>query len=121
MVDLVFVGFNRQVIALDRYSGEVIWTWKAPKGSGYVAILIDGDRLIVAVNGYMYCLDPLFGQEAWSNPLTGMGMGVPCLASIRGLSQSHSQAISGAAAAIAQQRAAAAATGAGGAGAAGVV
>jgi outer membrane protein assembly factor BamB len=82
--DLVFVGFNSRVNALDRYTGETVWTWKSPKGSGYAAILVDGDRLIVSVNGYMYCLDPIFGQEVWSNPLPGMGTGVPCLASANG-------------------------------------
>ena len=45
--DLVFLGFNKQVIALDRYSGEKKWEWKASKGTGYTAILVDGDRLIV--------------------------------------------------------------------------
>ena len=32
--DLVFVGFNRWVVALDRYSGEIVWEWKSPKASG---------------------------------------------------------------------------------------
>ena len=34
--DLVFAGFNSQVLALDRYSGEVVWDWKAPKGRASV-------------------------------------------------------------------------------------
>ncbi len=25
--DLVFVGFNRWVVALDRYSGEIVWEY----------------------------------------------------------------------------------------------
>ena len=40
--DLVFVGFNRWVVALDRYSGEIVWEWKSPKGSGAVSLLLDG-------------------------------------------------------------------------------
>lgn len=82
--DLVFVGFNRYVVALDRYSGEEVWRWKSPQGQSYVAVMLDGDRLIVSANGYMYCLDPLFGQTVWSNPLRGLGTGAPCLTSMRG-------------------------------------
>ena len=87
--DLVFVGFNRRVIALDRYTGEMVWWWKAPR-SGNPVLLLDRDRLVVSINGYMYCLDPVFGQLAWSNELKGMGLGIPTLASARGGStQSH--------------------------------
>ena len=49
--DLVFTGFNKQVIALDRYAGKKVWEWKAAKGTGYAAILLDGDRLIVLFKG----------------------------------------------------------------------
>ena len=43
--DLIFVGFNARVAALDRYNGELVWTWEAPKGSGFASLLLDGDRL----------------------------------------------------------------------------
>ena len=75
LADLVFVGINRKVAALDCCSGEIVWQWQAPKGSGFVALLLDGDRLIVGVNGYVYCLDPLYGQQVWQNPLKGFGGG----------------------------------------------
>lgn len=82
--DLVFVGFNSRVAALDRYDGHVVWEWKAPRGSGYVALMLDGDRLIASVQGYTYCLEPESGAELWQNPLQGRGVGVPCLTSSRG-------------------------------------
>lgn len=107
IADMVFVGFSKHVVALDRYTGEMIWKWTFPKGGGYVALLLDGDRLIVSGQGYMYCLDPLFGQEVWNNPLEGMGTGVPCLASLNG--NSTISTMSAAAAAAAAQQAAAAA------------
>jgi outer membrane protein assembly factor BamB len=81
---LVFVGFNSRVAALDRHTGDKVWEWTSTHGSGFAALLLDGDRLIVAVQGYTYCLDPTTGAEMWSNPLKGMGVGVPCLASVRG-------------------------------------
>jgi len=105
LLDLVFVGFNRRVVALDRFTGEVVWDWKSPMGTGFPAILVDGDRLIVSVQGYMYCLDPLTGQVWWSNPLRGLGVGTACIASLHGNSGSAA-----AAAVIAQQQQQAAAS-----------
>ena len=98
--DLVFLGFNSRVAALDRESGAIVWRWKSPKGtSNFVAVLLDGDRLVVSVQGYTYCLDPLTGEQLWGNPLRGFGYGIPCLASIYGNSGSVA-----AAAIIAQQQ-----------------
>ena len=84
---LIFVGFNSRVVALHRDSGELVWQWKSAKGSGYVTLLLDGDRLIVSVVGYTYCLDPATGNEIWFNALPGFGTGVASLASVRGCSQ----------------------------------
>jgi outer membrane protein assembly factor BamB len=82
--DLVFVGLNGYVVALHRDSGEIVWSNDQMK-SGYVTILVDGDRLIVSTNGYIYCLDPLTGTIIWHNPMKGYGMGAPTsLASVRG-------------------------------------
>lgn len=110
IADLVYVGFNSRVVALDRYTGELVWSWKSPHGSGFVALLLDGDRLIASVNGYTYCLEPLFGQQVWGNPLRGMGVGVPSLASVRG---APAGTLGSGAAAAAQAQAAAAAAAAG--------
>lgn len=92
-VDLVFIGFNKRVCALHRDTGELVWSWKAAEGSGYVVLLYDSDRLIASVQGYTYCLDPATGEQMWSNPLKGMGVGVPCLASISGVSSTGVQAM----------------------------
>ena len=91
--DLAFVGFHSRVLALDRNSGEIVWDWKSPKGSSsHVAVLLDGDRLIVSVSGYMYCLDPITGRQLWDNPLKGFGTGIPSLTSIHGNSGSAAAA-----------------------------
>ncbi len=82
--DLVFVGFGKRVVALHRDTGEIFWQWSAPRGTGYAAVLLDGDRLIVSVMGYMYCLDPATGTQMWENELKGLGTGVASLASVRG-------------------------------------
>lgn len=104
--DLIFAAFGKYVVALDRYSGEKVWQWTPPKGAGYISLLLDGDRLIVSAQGYMHCLDPIFGQVVWSNPLEGLGVGVPCLTSANGNTSAMAMH---AAAAHQQQNAAAAA------------
>ncbi len=86
VADLVFVGFNSRAAALHRETGEIVWQWKSPKGSGFVALLLDGERLIASVRGYTYCLNPLTGAQLWTNAMTGFGSGVPCLSSFRGSS-----------------------------------
>ena len=103
---LIFVGFNSRVVALHRDTGELVWQWRCPKGSGYVTLLLDGDRLIASVMGYTYCLDPANGNEVWCNELAGLGIGVTSLASVRG----YSQPLLEAAASNAQQHASATAT-----------
>jgi outer membrane protein assembly factor BamB len=81
---LIFVGLNGYALALDRDTGEIVWTNREMK-SGYVTLLLDGDRLIASTNGYIFCLNPLTGAILWHNPLKGYGMGAPTsLISVRG-------------------------------------
>jgi outer membrane protein assembly factor BamB len=83
---LVFVGLNGYVVALDRDTGSIVWSNNELK-SGYVTLLLDGDRLIVSTNGYIFCLDPLSGRVLWNNPMSGYGAGAPTsLLSVRGTS-----------------------------------
>jgi glucose dehydrogenase len=103
--DVLYVGFNRRAAALDKRTGELIWSWKARDGSGFVSILLEGDQLFVSVQGYTYCLDATTGKELWMNPLKGFGVGAATLATSTG---SSNHAILGEAQA-AQQRAAQAA------------
>src|SRR5438067_647630 len=99
--DLVFVGLNGYALALNRETGELVWSNNKLR-SGYVTLLLDGDRLIVSTNGYVYCLDPLTGEILWNNPMSGYGMGTPTsLISARG--QSSQVIVQQAAAEIAAQ------------------
>ncbi|HEX4611351.1 MAG TPA: PQQ-binding-like beta-propeller repeat protein [Urbifossiella sp.] len=83
---LVFVGLNGYAVALDRDTGHIVWSNDELK-SGYVTLLLDGDRLIVSTNGYLFCLDPLTGRILWNNRMTGYGSGAPtALVSVRGQS-----------------------------------
>jgi outer membrane protein assembly factor BamB len=106
---LIFVGLNGYALALNRDTGEVVWSNNKLK-SGYVTLLLDGDRLIVSTNGYIFCLDPLTGEILWNNPLKGYGIGSPAaLLSVRGQA---SQTIIAQAAAAAAAAAAAGSAGA---------
>jgi outer membrane protein assembly factor BamB len=102
--EIVYVGFNSRVVALDQATGNIVWQWKSPKGtSTYVAVLLDGLRLIASVQGYTYCLDALTGELLWNNPLKGFGVGLPSLTSV---ASSSGNASAAAAAAVAAQQAA---------------
>lgn len=90
MSDLIYVGFNSRIAALDRATGELVWNWKAPYGSGFVALLLDGEQLIASVQGYTWALDPSTGDTLWENQLKGFGYGVPCLVSTAGSTLSQS-------------------------------
>lgn len=109
--DLLFVGFNRRVVALSKKSGETIWQWKAPHGTGFVTLLVEDDTLFASVQGYTYALDPANGEQVWYNPLKGLGTGATMLATTRSSSQ---QALLAAAVAAQQQAAAGGAAAAGG-------
>jgi outer membrane protein assembly factor BamB len=111
--NLVFVGFNSRVAALDRRNGSIAWSWKAHTGSGYVSILVDREHLFVSVNGYQYCLDAATGNEIWLNRMEGFGYGVTSIATERSSTDSATQ--QAAAAAAAESAAAAGAAGAAGA------
>ncbi|MBA3484777.1 MAG: PQQ-binding-like beta-propeller repeat protein [Pirellulales bacterium] len=83
---LIFIGLNGYALALDRDTGEIVWSNNKMK-SGYVTLLLDGDRLSPSTNGYIYCLSPLTGAIQWNNPLKGYGMSAPtALVSVRGAS-----------------------------------
>jgi hypothetical protein len=83
--DMVFIGLNGRVAALDRETGETVWEWQSPKpGRGYVNLLVDRKMLIAAVHGYVYCLDARSGEQLWFNELKGYGLGVTSIATIEG-------------------------------------
>ena len=105
---IVFAGFNKRVVALNQNTGQVVWDWTCPTGSGYVSLLLTDERhLIVSLSGYTYCLDPATGQQMWFNELKGYGVGVASLAAW-GASSATSPTI-----AAAEEEAAAAAAAAG--------
>lgn len=78
--DLVFVTFAGSVVALEKKSGSTAWVWAIPKGSGFNAVLVEGEQLFLSASGYTYCLDARTGTLKWRNDLRGFGTGVPSIA-----------------------------------------
>ncbi len=99
--DLIFTGFNKRVAALHRDTGQIVWQWTAPTGSTYTTLLLDGDRLIVSVHGYMYALDAPTGRLLWQNEMSGFGFGVASIATVRGGTSPHPATLANTAAATA--------------------
>ena len=77
---LVFVGIRGCVVALDRATGETAWSAELRRGSSFVPIVVDGDRVLAASGGEVTCLDAATGALLWHNPLKGFGMGYAMLA-----------------------------------------
>jgi len=77
--DLIYIGIKGSVIALNRASGEQVWA--APlKGSDFVNLLVEGEKVFATCCGEVFCLDPLTGEGLWHNRLKGFGTGLATIA-----------------------------------------
>ncbi len=66
--DLVFVGLNGHVVALDRKNGETVWS-KVHLEGGCVSLLLDGeDLLAVSSHGYVVLCGSVNGRSAVGEP-----------------------------------------------------
>ena len=96
----LYVGARGNVIAVDRTSGDTLWTAPLKGGEFVDVMLVDGD-LFAATKGRLYRLDPATGDVLWRNDLPGMGWGIVSIAgshSAGGADQARrAQAASGAA------------------------
>jgi outer membrane protein assembly factor BamB len=54
------------------------------KGSDFVNVILDNDRLIATTRGEAFCLDPQSGVLVWHNPLPGQGRGLITIATVSG-------------------------------------
>jgi outer membrane protein assembly factor BamB len=75
MREVIYAGIHGTVLALDKSSGNELWTTKL-KGSEFVNLTLDGDQLIATTAGEVFCLDALSGKLRWRNKLPGLGQGI---------------------------------------------
>jgi outer membrane protein assembly factor BamB len=60
--------------------------WSASlKGSDYVTLLLDGDLLLAATRGEVFCLQAATGSILWNNNLPGQGLGLASMPRRQGL------------------------------------
>lgn len=76
---LAYVGLKGHVLALDRRTGEIVWSAKL-KGMSFVYVQLDGDLLLATTSGEVFALDPKLGGVVWHNPLKGYGLGTASVA-----------------------------------------
>jgi outer membrane protein assembly factor BamB len=77
--DLVYIGIKGSVLALSRTSGEQVWATHL-KGSDFVNVILENERLYATCRGEVFCLNPLTGEGLWHNPLKGFGTGLATIA-----------------------------------------
>jgi hypothetical protein len=77
--DILFVGIKGSVMALNRASGQPVWTTPL-KGSSFVNLLVEKGQIFASTEGEVFCLNPLGGEVLWHNPLKGYGFGLASMA-----------------------------------------
>ena len=84
--DILIIGCNGYVSAINAGNGEELWRTKLRDGilggsRGYdVSVLIDGDQIFAGCYGRIYALRASGGEILWSNELEGMGFNEVALA-----------------------------------------
>ena len=73
--DLLFVGLKGRVAALQRSTGDIVWTTVLPAGTTLVPLVTDARHLFAISGGEVTCLDPATGEVVWHNGLKGYGTG----------------------------------------------
>lgn len=76
----LYVGIRGSVLAMRKHDGAVTWSTKLRRGSSFVPIIQQGDRLYAASGGEVSCLDASTGAVLWHNQLKGYGMSYAALA-----------------------------------------
>ena len=78
--ELIYLGIKGRVIGFLKESGAKLWETPL-KGSDFVNVFCDGDKLFAHAGGELWCLDPLGGTILWHDGLTGLGYGYVTFAS----------------------------------------
>ena len=87
----IYLDIKGSVLALNSANGSEVWTKKL-KGLDFVNVVLDGNNLLAATQGEIFCLDPQTGIIRWNNPLKGRGYGLVSMA-VPGLAAGSSAAM----------------------------
>src|SRR5262245_65253017 len=78
-LNMVVIGIKGTVLAVDRESGQTLWS-TALKGSDFVNVTLDGGDIFASSKGRLYRLDATTGEIRWCNELPGLGWGIVAIA-----------------------------------------
>lgn len=70
--DLIFVGLNSYVVALNKHTGERVWRYYIYNVGQPLSLTFSKGKLLVGACGHLYCVDPLTGTELWYNEISGL-------------------------------------------------
>ena len=90
--DLIFVGIKGSVVALNRSTGEQIWS-KRLKSTDFVNVVVEEDQIFATNSGEIYCLNAMTGENLWHNALKGYGIGLATIAVTEGCGNGLSSAM----------------------------
>ena len=77
--NLIFIGIHGTVLALDRATGQEVWSAKL-KGSDLANVVLLDGALSATADGELFCLDASTGKLRWQNRLKGLGVGLVSIA-----------------------------------------
>jgi outer membrane protein assembly factor BamB len=77
--DAIYIGIAGAVLALERGTGAELWR-ASLKGKDFVNVVLDGDKVLAATKGELFCLDSTSGRILWNNELRGLGLGIVTVA-----------------------------------------
>ena len=77
--NMVVIGIKGTVLAVDRETGETLWSTDL-KGSDFVNVTLDEGDVFAASKGRLYRLDASTGEIRWCNDLPGLGWGIVAIA-----------------------------------------
>ena len=116
--DVLYIGIERSVVALDAATGTKRWSTPLPGAfflTGFVTVHLHGAHVFAAAAGEITCLDAATGAVRWHNALDGYGIGFATLATANGANSGAGDAsasdVSAAAASFTADAAAAATAG----------
>jgi outer membrane protein assembly factor BamB len=75
----LIIGVKGTVVAVDRSTGETLWSTHL-KGGQFVTVAVEDGAVFAATSGRLYRLDPTTGDVRWTNELPGLGYGLVCIA-----------------------------------------
>jgi outer membrane protein assembly factor BamB len=84
--DLLIIGCNGYVSAIQTNNGQELWRTKLREGilggsrGNDVSVLIDGEQIFAGCHGRIYSLNASDGAILWQNELKGMGFNEIALA-----------------------------------------